>query len=368
MEDRIMQKFLSCTSLLLVLALPVGAHAEDAQSILQTMQDKQTARRAGIQNYTVDQSMVGNRALLYYERISATVDGQEVPAFRLVPADEIVRKRSAADFGTPLTPEDIELYASGLDMFGKVLADQANKGNTGANALAGIAAGGDKRSLTSSFSGMLRTGAAEMAADTSDGTAEAVTEAQHMAAFADTARLVGTESINGHKAFLLRADDLKIMQQADGEEFTLNTISMWVDTSEFVPLRLKMEGVARSGKEKTKMIIEKLDADYRTVPGSNMYEPYRQVMRIAGVLSPQQEKEMRGAMEQMAELEQQLESMPASQRAMMERMIGPQLEMARNMASGGGFEVITEVHGIRVNTPEPPSNLEMGKAAIGITQ
>ena len=107
-----MQKFLSCTSLLLVLALPVGAHAEDAQSILQTMQDKQTARRAGIQNYTVDQSMVGNRALLYYERISATVDGQEVPAFRLVPADEIVRKRSAADFGTPLTPEDIELYAA----------------------------------------------------------------------------------------------------------------------------------------------------------------------------------------------------------------------------------------------------------------
>ena len=41
--------------------------------------------------------------------------------------------------------------------------------------------------------------------------------------------------------------------------------------------------------------------------------------------------------------------MPASQRKMMESMMGPQLEMMRNMAAGGGFQMETVIEEITVN-------------------
>jgi hypothetical protein len=40
--------------------------------------------------------------------------------------------------------------------------------------------------------------------------------------------------------------------------------------------------------------------------------------------------------------------MPASQRQMMEKMMGGQLDMVRKMAAGGGFEVETEIKEIKV--------------------
>ena len=55
------------------------------------------------------------------------------------------------------------------------------------------------------------------------------------------------------------------------------------------------------------------------------------------------------AMAQMEEFETQLASMPPDQRKMMENMMGPQLEMMRNMASGGGFKTEVIVSDITVN-------------------
>ena len=62
----------------------------------------------------------------------------------------------------------------------------------------------------------------------------------------------------------------------------------------------------------------------------------------------QQQKEMQEAQKQLAEFEKQLEQMPESQRDMIMSQMGPQMEMMKKMASGGGLETLTEVHEIRV--------------------
>jgi hypothetical protein len=45
-------------------------------------------------------------------------------------------------------------------------------------------------------------------------------------------------------------------------------------------------------------------------------------------------------------------SMPASQRDMMMRMMGPQLGMIRKMANGDGLEITVDIHQILVNPDE----------------
>jgi len=80
-----------------------------------------------------------------------------------------------------------------------------------------------------------------------------------------------------------------------------------------------------------------------------MYESYRQVMTMSGMLTPEQEAQMAEAQAQLAEFEKQKASMPPQQVAMMESMMGPQLKMIENMAKGGGIEFETVVDNIRVN-------------------
>jgi hypothetical protein len=76
-------------------------------------------------------------------------------------------------------------------------------------------------------------------------------------------------------------------------------------------------------------------------------------MRIAGTLIAEQEAEMREAQQQMAQMEQQMAQMPESQRQMMMNMMGPQIEIMRTMASGGGIQMVTDIHEVRVNAGLP---------------
>lgn len=166
------------------------------------------------------------------------------------------------------------------------------------------------------------------------------------------AQLDGTESVDGREAFVVRADNVGRTQRTeDGQEFTIHTLSLWIDSTEYVPLRLKLDGTATSDGETRAITIEKHDEDYRRV--GSLYVPYRQVMRIAGVMDAEQKAQMQEAQQQMAELERQMQEMPESQRNMIMSSMGPQLEMMKKMASGGGIEVVTEVHEVRVNAGMP---------------
>jgi hypothetical protein len=124
---------------------------------------------------------------------------------------------------------------------------------------------------------------------------------------------------------------------------TIHKISLWIDAQQFVRLKTRMEGVMQQDGESRDIFMETELKDYKTVPGTSLYEPYREIMRVGGVMDAKQQAEMQEAMKKMDEYEQQLASMPASQRAMMEKMIGPQIEQMRSMASGGAveFEIIT---------------------------
>jgi hypothetical protein len=73
-------------------------------------------------------------------------------------------------------------------------------------------------------------------------------------------------------------------------------------------------------------------------------------------MSPEEQEQMAEAGAKMAEFEQQLASMPASQREMIMRQMGPQLEMMRTMAAGNGIEVVSELKAMRCNTGTPANN------------
>lgn len=68
-----------------------------------------------------------------------------------------------------------------------------------------------------------------------------------------------------------------------------------------------------------------------------------------GVIDAEQQKQLQEAQQQMAEFEREMASMPAAQREMMQRMMGPKIEMMKKMAAGGGMEIVTRIIDVQVN-------------------
>ena len=152
-----------------------------------------------------------------------------------------------------------------------------------------------------------------------------------VAFLADMTRVVGNETVNNTPAIHLVAEDLDFPQSAGDSEFLLKTMHLWVDAEHYVPLKMEMDGIATSDGESRKMRIEREDQAYRKVAGcGSMYEPQRTVMRIAGVLSPKEEAQMKEA-----------------------QQMGPQMEMMEKMAAGGGIEVVSLSVGMKCNAGLP---------------
>jgi hypothetical protein len=344
---------LAVPALALISTLSAGA-PQDAQSILETARAKQVERWAGVQDYTVDQTMLGRRALVYFEKFNIGGDPGK-PAFRMVPVTEISREwYEGMGYESP-TSEQLMALADGWEMMGTAMAQ------------AGVPAGGtpmgDPSELLGEMAGFLRGG---IEFDEDGGRSAAAEAFAGMATFARYARLVGEERVGDREAFLLRADNLASVPEAQLEEgYTIEAASLWIDTRDYVPLRLKVEVTAQTDDGDQAMTIEKLDQDYRRV--GSLYESFRQVLRISGLMDamdPEQRREMQEAMQQLEELEEQLNQLPESQRRMIMSRMGPQLEQVRQMAAGGSIEVLVEVDKIVVNQG-PPGPLDLGRAVVG---
>ena len=159
-------------------------------------------------------------------------------------------------------------------------------------------------------------------------------------------------TIDGRPALGLFANNLNYTDGSDGAEVTINSVTMWVDAERYVPLRLVMEGDMRAEGETRPISIERDDMDYQSPAGcGELYKPMRSVMRIGGMMTPEQQAQMKEAQAQMAQFEQQMAQMPEGQRAMIMRQMGPQMEAMKKMVSGGGFEVENKVTEIAA-TPE----------------
>lgn len=264
--------------------VPPVSIAADAADIVEKVLELQEERREGINRYAVEQKVMGQVTTIVFER--TTVTGLD---------------------GKP------------VETFQMVMPD-------------GVMPSGEE---------------AAVGRDDFDDMAE---ESVHMMAeFGDSATLVGTESIEGNDAYHLVANDLnRVRDFGDGGTYTLQTINAWIDTDKYVPLRLTMDGDLDTDGEARPMTMEINNQDYRDVPGSNMYESYRQIMRMNGVMTDETKAQVEQARIQLEEFDQQLLEMPQSQRDMMMSMMGEQIEMLRKLAAGDGLEIITEVVSITV--------------------
>lgn len=258
--------------------------AADAADIIEKVIEVQEERREGVNRYVVEQKVMGHITKIVFER--ATVTGPD---------------------GEP------------VETFQMVLPDSVMPSGEGA---------------------------AVSREDFDDMAEESV---HTMAEIADSATLVGTETVDNRDAYHLVASALnRVRDFGEGGTFTLQTVNAWIDTDKYVPLRLTMDGDLDTDGEARPMTMEINNQDYRNVPGSNMYESYRQIMRMNGVMTDETKAQVEQARIQLEEFDQQLLEMPQSQRDMMMSMMGEQIEMMRKLAAGDGLEIITEVVSITV--------------------
>ena len=354
-----MRKTVTTIFATIFVAFPAVALSQSAQSILETAREKQLERWDGVDGYIVDQTVVGASSQSHFQRADIELDDGTVETVFLPAAFG----QSGADQcpgSVQMTPEAWEAYADGAEMVGAGMGEEIDKGMKEAGLPPGLlgATGSDP---WASFDPRIQMGGvamfARMAADAERQKAaqpelertDARKTADQMSLFMETAKVIGTETIDNRSAFHLRTENINQVHGDGDQEFILQHVSMWLDEKEYVPLSMKIEGSMTIDGEAKSMTIENSQTDYRTVPDSKMYESYKQTMKISGMMTAEQEAQMVQAQQQMLEFEKQMESMPASQRQMMEKMMGPQLEMMRNMSAGGGFQTEVVVNSITVN-------------------
>lgn len=171
-----------------------------------------------------------------------------------------------------------------------------------------------------------------------------------LAWFRDGAALVGEESIDGTPAWHVRSDGVGKSATINGDSVTMNSVSLWLSKDDYTTLKYRLEGEARNAKGARPVTIESLQKDFRTVPGTDLRQPFRRLASVSGLMQGTGSAQVAEARARLEEMEAQLASMPPSQRKMMEERMGPQLETMRQLARSGAIE--TEIL-IRTITPNP---------------
>jgi len=353
-----------------------AAQTNDVDLWFERMVAAESAGYENVDNFVRKSETMGMSTFEYYEKTSAVQldNGQTVYIMRNVPPNEIQERQSASELANA-TPGELERAASAVEQAG-IQMEQGMMSEMNANGLPGGMGpmlmnpppdqpwlSPNPRDMTSMYATMLRGAAAAKVEQASQNPADmAEQRAQAMAAMRD--KTVVTEGLqwNGIDVVELAANGLDYTQVSNGQSSTIRSMKLLVDAERHVPLYMKMEGDFSDGGETRPITIEREDRDYRKVPGcGDMYEPFNSVMRLGGAMTPEQEKQLAEAAGQLEELESQMASMPPSQREMMEKMMGPQLEMIRNMAAGGGggIEINTKIVELRCNTglPDPAEML-----------
>lgn len=341
------------------------AQSTDLDEWLERIVETQSAGYEAIDDLTRKSTTMGTAIFEFYEKVPPfEAGGMMIHTLRMVPPSEIQQRHNEAHgIESPSAREmaaaadQIEMV--GIDMERQMMSEMQETGLPGGMGPMLMNPPPDKpwlsanpRDMTSMYAMMLRAGA----------DAEAIMEAERAGIPAEYARNMqemrsktsvrGFSEWNGKRVVDIGGDNLGIVQ----DNATCDSMQTLVDVEEHVPLYFKMDCSVTEGGETRQMSIEREAYDFQTGAGCGDYrEPFRTVMRIGGAMTPEQEAQLAEASEQLAELETQMASMPASQRQMMERMMGPQLEMIRNMSSSGKFEIVQEVTELRCNTglPDP---------------
>jgi hypothetical protein len=311
---------------------------------MRTVQSRQQARWAPVRNYTVVQRYLATEVPLHYAKM--TVDG--ATTFRMVPQAEWEPARIGMSSAQVLAKA--EGMATGLDMLGDAHMKEI-----------GGAQGEYIKSMTSEMAFFLREA---KKFDSTETGADAAAAVRMAAAFARRARLVAREQVDGRTAFLIRANDLsdvKLPAANEGPEFRLRTVTLWIDSGEYVPLRLRMEGNLATGGGP--IVIELQEREYKQF--GSLYEPTRRTMRISGLMEagatdPKQQKELAKAREaaekskaQLAKMDEQLARLTPEQRKMVQGQIDKAKRQMEMMADKDVIEVELTLDVIGINEGPP---------------
>ena len=350
----------------LAVTAPAGVQ-QDAQAILEEVRTRQVARWDTVDNYTVFQKMdavelpdmgaegAGMEVPMHYQK--HVIDGR--PAFGLVPGDEYrLAVAQAEGQGGYVDPEALEAQAEGQRMLADAFETEMAK--SGVPMLPGMNEPSRMLRETAMFSDASAEAVRE--AEAGDfGRANAAASLQAWDDMTRTMRLVGREEVDGREAYHLRAEDLDrdLTEPGSDRRFTLEAADVWIDAERYVVLRTAMEGEIEADGQTRDVTLEQLFQDWREV--GPLYESHRQVMRMSGLMGdmdPEQREELEETRRQMEEMEAQLDEMPAAARGMIEA----QMEKARaqmDMLANDGFEMVSEVVRIEINTgPPPPGSTE----------
>ncbi len=366
-----------------VTALPAASLAESPLQIYDKMEEQEQAGIRDNKDVTVRTSTMGIDQIDYYEAQAVpglkNSDGEQMYVLRTVPPSEM-QQRQAAGAGSSASPAQLRAAADKIEEAGEMAHNAMQAEMQNAHLPGGMTdllmdapkdqpwLSPDPKSMAGMYAMMLR-GAArgkEEQAKRDDPAAMAQERAAARDLIAAKSRVVGTESIDGNEAFHIVAEDVGQRQVTDdGQEITLNTMNMWVDANAYVPLRLQIDGELDDGKQTRPIRIERDDKDYRHVDGcGELYRPFLSVMKISGIMDEKQKAQMAEAQAKLAEMDEQLAQMPKSQRDMIMRQMGPQIEMMKKMSSGGGIEIESKVVDMRCNTGMP-NPMEVAQATMG---
>ncbi len=174
-------------------------------------------------------------------------------------------------------------------------------------------------------------------------------------ALADRWTLEGRGSVGGRETWVLSLTDTQDVDWDLGagpdDGFVPDEIQLELDVDELYPLAMRISGQAAPTGDAAPFAVRLLFDDYRAVSG--YLHPFVIRMETEGGAPGISDAELEEARQGLAELERELEAMPEAQRAMMQEMMGDQLEMLEEIVAGGGIEMEVRVIDLQVNAGPP---------------
>ncbi len=169
---------------------------------------------------------------------------------------------------------------------------------------------------------------------------------------AERAELEGEALVDGEQCHVVVIDlsglDLdQEMAMGDRGNFVPKKGKLYVDTDDHLIRKMEMEGEITADGESRPMTVVTVLSDYREVEG--MLYPFQLHITAIGLAAGMSEEDAEKARKGLEEMEKNLEGMDASQRAMVERMMGPQMEKLQKMLESGQFEITMITKEVRVN-------------------
>jgi len=160
----------------------------------------------------------------------------------------------------------------------------------------------------------------------------------------------GKETVDNNSAHVLKVSNLDMMMGAEQKEGVNGKI--WVDAKDWVIRKMEVEivmGDEDYDEDDVPPTASIRMKDYRNVKG--MLIPYVTEIAFGSMENIEMTPEEREEMEQnIAEMERELEQMPAIQKRFAEKAMRAQINLMRNLLEGQGLVTKTEISDVKVNT------------------